>query len=274
MNTTKVLLMVALLYAGYAYSTPWPILGDVKIISCRDSSSGPCTVDVYYSTSGTVMVDVIPVGPPLWTHPYLDVVGVYCYGGNALTGDLPFKACQFSAGANHAPTLSGKCKVKRLDSWELTPDSDCTVLPTWGAHHGAGPGAQCVIFGFIDAGMIYTPWGWLTPEQAANGSNRFCVKAQPPSVTCNLSLPAEIQHGVLRPGETSKRIDDGTIDCGASPKVDVLVNGDGERGGVRITAVPAVVNQTQIRITSEVTVSPSAAGGDYSAMYVFVASPY
>jgi hypothetical protein len=93
-------------------------------------------------------------------------------------------------------------------------------------------------------------------------------------VHCELKLPSIIDHGTIRAGESSKREDDGAINCGVAPKIDVLVSGDRESGGVRITAAPIIVNATTVRIVSEIKVSDSAVPGEHAATYVFVASPY
>jgi len=75
-------------------------------------------------------------------------------------------------------------------------------------------------------------------------------------------------------GETSVREVYGEMDCGQNPRLEVLGGGSTEREEIRNTVVPTVVSPTQLRINSEVTVAPSAAGGNYSFTYVFIASPY
>lgn len=276
-----IMVLCGLLHATWAYSVPWPILMDPKITTCRDSNTlGPCTQGVYYSTSGVQMIEVAPVGSPNVGNVTTDVrpVGVHCQTGNALIGVFPFGSCSWRD-YDHRPDLVGTCRLKDLTSWSLTQDSNCAVASTWGYHSGAGPGGECVVFtntsrrGTVNR-SVNTPWGALTADQAANSGNRFCSKPLPPTVTCELQLPSLIDHGQLRAGETSKRTDDGVVHCGGAPKIDVLVNGDRDVGGVRISATPLVVNQTSVRITSEITVSSSAVPGEHSATYVFVASPY
>lgn len=271
------------LYASMSYSVPWPIMMDPKITSCADNpvtNYGPCSSNVYYSTSGVQFVDVIPVGTPNLSGVSTNVrpVGVHCSTGNGVTGILPFRSCNWRDDSAHHPQLVGTCRLRDLTSWTLTQDSTCAIGSTWGPHTGAGPGGECIVFTnsvrLSGAGAVNTPWGPLTADQAGNGGNRFCSKPLPPSVTCELQLPSVIDHGPLRAGETSKREDNGTVTCGGSPKIDVLVNGDRDTGGVRITANPFVVNPTTVRITSEINVSSSAVPGEHSATYVFVASPY
>jgi hypothetical protein len=278
-----ILALGCVLYASMSYSVPWPIMIDPRITSCRDNNTagmGPCSQAVYYSNSGVQFVDINAVGTPNVgsVNLFVKPAGVHCAFGNGLNGDLPYRTCTWRDENVHRPLLTGTCRLRDLTSWTLTPDSTCSVFSAWGGHAGAGPGGECVVFTNsvpIDgAAVVNTPWGPLTADQAANGGNRFCSKPLPPSVTCELQLPSVIDHGPVRAGETSKREDNGSVNCGGSPKIDVLVNGDRDTGGVRIAATPFVVNPTTVRITSEINVSSSAVPGEHSATYVFVASPY
>lgn len=263
---------------GHSY--PWPILQDTKITSCLGDPWNPCSRTVAYSTSGVVMTEVNAVGPanPGGTGIMVIPVGVHCNKGNAMVGDKTFSECRWSAGGSHSPRLFGKCELRDPNSWELTSDSTCVVDTSWYGHSGAGPGGECVVFtntsNVYSGSALNTPWGILTAMQAANSGNRFCSKPLPPSVKCELNLPNTLDLGAIRAGDTAKRVDEGQVDCGLTPKIEVLVNGDRDIGGVRISTTPLVVNPTTVRITSEITVSNSAVAGEHSATYVFVASPY
>ncbi|RTF37946.1 hypothetical protein D9B83_12750 [Serratia marcescens] len=262
-------------------AVPWPVLMDPKIVSCDDQYKNPCSANVQYYSAGVMMIDVLAVGQPnaAKTGTLVHPVGVHCNTGNALVGNLPFKNCKWLSDDTHRPPLVGKCELKSPNSWTLTSDSDCSVRSTllWG-HYGAGPGGECVVFTntiYPQAqGVVNTPWGAITATQAANSGNRFCSKPLPPNVTCELDLPNIIDHGEVRAGDSSKRVDEGQIKCGLTPKIDVLVNGDRDTEGVRISTTPLIVNPTTVRITTEITVSNSAVAGEHSATYVFVASPY
>lgn len=277
----RLIMTVAFLVIGNtASAVPWPILDNPRIESCNGTAS-PCSSSVYYSHSGAVMVNVNAVGAPVGGQlgTRVEALGVHCEYGNALNGVLPFRKCSWSPASGHAPKTVGKCELRGLNSWELTSDSSCSVESTWGPHSGAGPGGECVIFTNYawyqsPNGAVATPWGMVTAEQAANSGNRFCSKPLPPNVQCELKLPSLIDHGTLGGGDSSKREDDGELNCGRTPKIDVLVNGDSDTGGVRIRASPVVVNPTTVRIVSEISVGPSAVPGEHSATYVFVASPY
>lgn len=272
--------LTLLLYMPWVHSSPWPVLLDPKIESCDERLSSPCSWFVDYSHKGVVMIDVSPLAPSNspQTGTSVTPVGVHCESGNTLVGDLPFRGCVWADDSGHRPQLLGKCELRDLKSWELTPDSDCSVAPTWGWHGGAGPGGECVVFTNTSrvsaSGAINTPLGLLTAVQVANSGNRFCSKPLVPNVKCELNLPNIIDHGAVRAGDSSKRIDEGQVDCGLTPKIEVLVNGDRDTGGVRISTTPLVVNPTTVRITSEITASSSAVAGEHSATYVFVASPY
>lgn len=272
-----VITLVLICASCAAHAVSWPMLSNPRIETCAGSTNNPCSSVSKYSADGTVMVDIVPVGSPRnGTGLRVRPMGVHCGAGNALTGRLPFTSCSYVA-SDHSPVLTGKCELRSLDSWELTSDSTCATATSWGPHRGAGPGGECVVFTntIASSGLsMNTPMGMIDATQAANGGNRFCSKPLPPSVTCELQLPNVIDHGQMRAGETSKREDYGTVNCGGTPKIDVLVNGDRDVGGVRISATPLIVNQTSVRITSEITVSGSAVPGEHSATYVFVASPY
>jgi len=177
----------------------------------------------------------------------------------------------------HTPQLLSKCKLKSTNSWELTPDSTCFTQQAWGPHSGAAPGGECVMFVqsnlAASTGAQRTPIGLITPNDAANNGNNFCAKALPPSVTCELMAPSVIDLGVVRPGESSQQDDFGEISCGEAPKITKLVDGDKDYNGVKISVEPTVIDSTKLRINSTVTVSSDAKAGDYSATYVFIASP-
>lgn len=276
----RLIIAAALLTLGTkADAVPWPILSNPRIEQCVGTAGDPCTDVSRYGSDGTMLVDVNPVTPPNSIGGLtVRTIGVHCRFGNAMIGRLPFSQCSWGAVGTHSPAIVGKCELRGLDSWELTSDSTCATNTSWGPHRGAGPGGECVLFTnaayVVGNAAVTTPWGMLTPEQAANSGNRFCSKPLPPSVTCVLELPSIIDHGVMRAGESSKREDFGRMECGGAPKIDVLVNGDRDTGGVRISATPFVVNPTSVRITSEINVSSTAEPGEHNATYVFVASPY
>ena len=276
----RIIALALLVYIPSAACLPWPMLLDPKIVSCNNNGDSPCSFDVVYSTAGVVMTEVNAVAPAYGAGTGVRVypVGVHCGQGNAMTGDTPFRGCGWRVGGGHSPRLLGKCELQSPISWVLTPDSDCSVSSTWSGHNGAGPGGECVVFTnttkLIGKGVVNTPWGEITAMQAANSGNRFCSKPLPPNVKCELNLPNSIDHGAIRAGDSSKRVDEGQVDCGLTPKIEVLVNGDRDIGGVRISTTPLVVNPTTVRITTEITVSNSAVAGEHSATYVFVASPY
>lgn len=262
----------------------WPVLNSPRMVSCGDSggANSPCDIGQTYENNGVIFIDVgRGVGTPS-SGPNVSTgvrpAGVRCAGGNAMTGRLPFTSCFFRYENYNRPQPTGKCELKNMDSWELTADSTCDVVRAWGGQQGAGPGAECIVFtnttNSSQRSAVNTPWGVLSAEQVANSGGQYCNKSLPPNVTCELRLPSLIDHGDVRVGELSKREDEGSIECGSSPKIDLLVNGDRDSGGVRITATASVINKTTVRITSEISVGSNAVTGVHSATYVFVASPY
>lgn len=278
------LLSLALCLLSFeAPAIPWPMIQDSRITSCESGPQGPCSHKVYFANSGTIFSEVVATGKPnaANTGTRVRTIGVHCEEGNALTGDLPFRKCVWRPGHSPNPVSIWYCQLESLTSWKLssTAAENCPAVGTWGSHSGAGPGAECVVYtntnlAGSDLASVNTPWGMLDAGVAANSGNRYCYKPLPPNVQCELGLPAVIEHGVVQAGQSSKRDDDGYVDCGGTPKIDVLVNGDRDVDGVRIYAMPRIVNATTVRITSEISVSSSAVPREHSATYVFVASPY
>ncbi len=257
-----------------------PKLIEPRISSCsKDTVLGiPCAWNVFYTSGGSVLTDVTPMGP---TDPNggttLRAVGVHCRLGNSdpSGATAPFTDCRFSS-SGHAPVLSN-CRLISSHSWELTSDSTCSTTTSWGAHSGAGPGGECVVFVQADhvAGApMNTIFGRVTAEQVANGGNQFCQKPLPPSVACDVSLPATIDHGTVGPDSRSSISVTGTVSCGANPVVNIM-------GGGSLTLAPGVstvlaasrVGRGQIQITSDL-VAKAGATGDHSGSAVIVVSPW
>lgn len=273
----RLLLIIGLI----AVSSPtvaalWPMINSPRITSCSTGGQGrQCTLNVKYASEGTMFVvtnEVIPPDPSLG----LDIIPIGIHCDREGTDGGSFKGCNWEYGTMHTPQLLSKCKLKSTDSWELTPDSTCFTQQAWGPHSGAAPGGECVIFAqskYGSMGAQRTPIGLITAMDAANNGNSFCAKALPPSVTCELMAPSLIDLGVVRPGESSQQDDFGEVSCGEAPKITKLVDGDQDYNGVKISVEPTVIDSTKLRINSTVTVSSDAAAGDYSATYVFIASP-
>lgn len=253
----------------------WPIITDLRISSCENYGSGYCNAKVYYESTGTMMVEIQPT-----TWPENNGVrqispwGIHCDAGDR-EANIPFRNCWWLNETDHRPVLTSFCWLENTSSWKLTPDSRCETALHWGYHQGAGPGGECVLFGQpISRTQLRTPMGILNAVDVANSGNAYCKKALPPDVSCEINGPQVINHGVVQAGESSKRDDYWDVDCGGTPKAETIINGDLNRQGVRITASLSVDSPKRLLLRSEVDIGPSAEGGEYSATYVFVVSPY
>lgn len=242
------------------------------ITSCQTSS---CINVVFYAGTAELVDIGTPVGPPPSTGRLsIAAVGVHCTsGGNG----QPFTGCGWTGEGDisHAPTTSN-CTLSSTTGWDLTANSTCNISSTWGAHGGAGPGGECVMFGQqINSRSLSTPWGVLDPEVVANSGNRFCIKPLPPATVCSVILPTVIDHGILQPGTAAVKSIDGVVDCGLDPVVSVVGLTEVTMGpGVVTNITPVMVSSTAMRIQSALTVAPSALAGEYSASVIVAVSPY
>ncbi|EPL9180885.1 hypothetical protein P0X99_002611 [Serratia marcescens] len=196
----------------------WPVLEDMKIHSCANSSCGSSVV--YYTSGAVNLTPVTPVIPmPTGTDTRVRAYGVHCSTGDG-TASSPFRSCKWSPGSTHAPSmLSPSACTVVTGTWNLTNPSACGVRGgTFGNHSGARPGAECVLFGISGSSnaSIQTPWGVLTAQQVANAGNLYCVKPLPPSVKCEIALEngGVIDHGTVEPNSNTKRYLKMDIDCG------------------------------------------------------------
>lgn len=233
---------------------------------------------VYYAAAGTQLVDILEQGKPdptLGTE--LSAVGIHCDRGSQLTGE-PFGGCNFFyTNDDHRPEVSN-CHLKDTNSWELTPTSTCSLTrSSWGHHSGAGPGGECIVF--IQKSSRFAPsvpsiHGQLNADAAANSGNRFCQKAVPPIVSCDITLPGDIDHGVIGPNANSKVSIDGLLNCGTAPKVTVI---GGDRlqlaAGVYSHVTVGTSGANTIRVTSDLTARGGAIGV-HAASVVLIVSPY
>lgn len=277
-------LTTLVLLAGYCLPVPaavHPYLIDPVITKCESSDvGGECSWGVHYQASGIAMGDVVPLAPPLPTGSReLAAVGVHCARGNSLTG-TPFSACFWVYEYSHAPILSPGCWLADTTSWELDPNSTCSLsVATWGIHNGAGPGGECIMFvqkpkDSMISGALRTIYGDLTAEVVANAGSSFCQKALPPAQTCEIDLPPVIDHSGIGTTDRSVVTVDGTVDCGAKPVISVLGGNTVNLGpGVASELTLHLVDEMHVRVTSTVTTTDAAAG-DYNGAHVVIASPY
>lgn len=261
-----------------------PVLTNPRILQCQNShwsnlqpSDGPCSYRVTYDWGPRALLDIPPIGTPdaaLGTD--LVAIGMHCQRGNILTGS-PFSGCSFSKDPGHTPNLSN-CRLKSTRSWEITADSTCDVVRAGGSpHSGAGPGGECVLFVQHQAtynGVVNSIYGILDANLVANSGNRFCQKPLPPTVTCDISLPDMIDHGVIGPNSSSTATVDGTIMCGSDPVVSFVPGGGIDLApGVTTRLSSKLSSGGRIQITSDLKTNNGAPGAHRASVVVLV-SPY
>jgi hypothetical protein len=251
-----------------------PVISNPKIYSCQDSPPGSCNQLVYYSHDGTTMINITPAGSPSSiAGTKLQSLGLHC---QYLRPGGQFDNCEFNDFPGHAPSLLTECTLRSTSSWELTPLSTCVTRTQWGPHSGAGPGGECILFVQTNGwnrDTATTIYGVVTATQVANSHNTFCQKPLPPNVTCDVVIPDEINHGTISPMEQNTASIRGALDCGTSPRVE-LIGGEKLTLGDGVTTVLTIDTSVRgvIKLTSSLTTNGAAAGA-YQRSTVMVVSP-
>lgn len=274
----KLLLLMGI-WAYEAQAIRWPSLSDPEITFCSDQNSG-CSNNVLYKHGGTVFLEQPElIKPPNVTSMNIKAYGIHCASGSKLPGyERPFHGCRWDTNPeskSHAPKTYN-CMRASLSRWDLSTSSTCATDLTWGAHIGAGPGGECVLFGIIVGNILHTPMGAMDATTAANSGNRFCVKPLPPATKCDIQLnDTVLDHGVLTPNASSTASVSGVIQCGKKPVVEFVGGADFMVAPGINASLNAKVNTTsnQIIISSRLTTS-NAKGGDYNVSKVITVSPW
>nr|ULG15755.1 hypothetical protein 495p2_00001 [Serratia proteamaculans] len=264
--------LACLLYVPVSPAVMFPVVVDPKVIDVIAWGNH----DSVFTSSGSILVDQQPRTLPVYGSG-LDLIpiSVHCAYGYPAIGQ-PASECDWRGG-EHAPKMVSECRLASYDSWELTPSSTCQTTTNWGPHRGAGPGAECTLFvqsttpSYVKS--ITTISGILDATMVANSGSSFCQKPLPPEARCDLVLPPDIDHGSIAPNARSTASIDGTIDCGATPKVTFM-------GGATLTLSPGIkttltsqlIGTTQVRITSTLD-AINGAPGNHSASTVVIVSP-
>ncbi len=270
---TWLIITSALFVSAMCSGARFPVLNNPRIDRCIRN----CTEDVAYTADSITIEDVVTVGAPFgWASRLLIAIGVHCNDGSSITGE-PFTGCYFtgSDGA-HAPKIKN-CTLSSTESWDVTPGSTCQPeRSTWAFHRGAGPGGECVLFvqaNAWDSQSAHTIYGTVTPSMVANSGNSFCQKALPPNVTCNITLPATLDHGVINTSEHSVISVDGSVDCGSNPVLTIIGGGKLVLGsGVSTEITMQMIGSSRVHLTSTLD-AINASPGDYRGLAIVVASP-
>lgn len=273
--STPVLLtaMWSLCTAPPARAVLFPVMTEISITSCSTSTPGggsvPCAAYVNYAGHTAILDIGQPTNAPL---PLLklDSLGIHCQSGDRQTG---FSKCNWNKPAIHSPHMSD-CTLKGDGTWSLVDPSACVFSTTWGAHNGAGPGAECVVYGqYVSLTTVNTPNGAIDATQAANSGNRNCAKPLPPNTPCTVQLVGDMHHGVMQPHGQNRVTARGSLDCGATPSV--ILIGPSElplAEGVTTHITVSTPSQNEIVVTSDMT-TVGAHPGTYSANAVIAVSP-
>lgn len=265
-------------FANESNATPWPYVNNPRITSCKATAAEGACSEAQYASDGVIFYDIVPSVPParhLVTR--IGAYGMHCEHGSSLEG-RPFSGCLWvpQPVTRHNPVMVGKCELKNNSSWELTADSTCET-GTWGVHVGAGPGGECVIFAQRGTQMgksLYTPFGVLDADTVANSGNRFCQKALPPGVTCDLIMPDSIDHGSMPTRGNGSVTVRGSVNCGTNPVIAVVGGGEVDVGvGVKSRISTRLLSDTTLALTSDLTVT-DAAPGEYRGAFVVRVAPY
>jgi hypothetical protein len=131
------------------------------------------------------------------------------------------------------------------------------------------------MFGYMSGENLYTPYGVISALSAANGGDRFCQKPLPPGVTCDIQLPNPVlDHGVMVPTARSVRKINGTVDCGANPKITFVGGGDlNIAAGIHTKLTALLTNESRLEISSDLTTT-NAPAGEHQGSTILVVSPW
>lgn len=258
-------------------ASPWPYYS-FEIIGCIGNQD--CTSFVSYGNAKTYWRDIPDTLKSTELMTRLTLLGVHCS-----KGDKPgeFSACEWGT-TGHAPLLVNRanCKTTEDDNWILASPEACEVLPNIsGTHSGSGPGAECAVLAKTsvptsqhNSGAVDTPFGLLTAKQVANSRDLYCIKAQKPSLDCNINIPngGILDHGTQAPNSTSERTLDVEIDCGDDPVItmtDDTVPMDNNRIQSKLSLTP---NGPRYLLKSVLT-AINATAGNHTGSSVIVVSP-
>lgn len=278
MRYTLIFLSAIIIWPAYGETLKWPRVTDPKITRCDHKDGGICNENVNYAHSGTGFDYLEPQMPkPTITATKIKPYGVHCDLGSSIPGyETAFSKCRWNNMYGvHSPALEGTCQTLAGGSWELTQDSTCATSTTWAGHGGAGPGGECVLFGYLSEGVVYTPYGVISALSAANSGNQICHKPLPPNIACDIKLPSPLlDHGLMVPTANSIRTINGTVDCGPKPKISFV--GGNELSldvGIRTNLMAQLTNGKFLEISSDLTTT-NAATGDHRGSTVLVVSPW
>ncbi|WP_163333699.1 hypothetical protein [Enterobacter bugandensis] len=253
-------------------------MSEPQIASCENTSKGFCDYLVYYKHNGTVFIDQPEITKPprnAQQHP-VGAYGIHCESGSTVPGyEEKFWNCSWVKSSGHAPKTE-KCGLALFEGWKLSRDSTCNTTSSWGPHSGAGPGGECVLFGLLDQGLLYTPMGIFDALSTANSGNHNCIKPLPPSAKCELRLNNTlIDHGTMPANGSSSVSITGEIDCGKNPVVEFIGGNEiNMASGVKTTLNANIEPSSNlITINSHMTTF-NATGGDYSTEKIITISPW
>jgi len=270
----RYLLIMGGLISWSAMGVQYPHMTSVRVTSCGNST---CEYRVTFESGGTLKTNIEPrtVRPNPYMGTELIPVGTNCQYGDRSAG-IPYKNCQWDS--RYAPPMTGRCHLRNSGTWEVNETDTCSTAMSWTLQN-VKPEGLCIVFAQRhptdpQTYKLWTPWGELSAEVAANSGGEYCIKPLPPTVQCKMNLPPSVDHGVVAPGTSSEVAAYGDIDCGGSPKLDVMGAGIVQRDGVEYTVVPTLESINRVRIATSVKVGQNTSGGGYETSFVIVAAPY
>lgn len=288
-----------LLFTFKVSAIPWPSITGSKIESCTDVNTdlpgGACNYNVVVTNTGTVFSDIQPVGkpdlplvpnPPEGSYFYEQNVNIVAWGLICRKGSkidkIPYRDCKFLPSddlTRDAPKMAGKCRLISNQSWELTPDSDCSVEPFYKTAYSYSDfksGGECAVFAQNqvegNTRALNTPFGILNPDLVANGYGSFCAKVLPFDQVCDIDFPPVIDHGIVPPNGNFVASVTGSVNCGKNPVINII-------GGNELLIAPGVKTKLDINLqnnsatlTSNLTLN-NAQAGQYLGNLIVVATP-
>ncbi len=249
---------------------PWPVVTSIETTNCKPGNAGPCSEYYFQGTAALLDLGGFQV-PRTSTYPKAHFYGLHCDHGNKVSG---YRGCGWQAGT-HGPVLQCAFVDKDANDWALEPGCTPPASFSWGPHKGADVGAECAVFGTRQTVMekaIQTPWGLLDADTVANSGSSQCVKAQDPTLPCDIGIIDELAHGEQGVTGTHTVTVSAHVDCGVKPDIELVGGPEVVLGdGVRTTISAVMTSPNVLRVESRLSTT-LATPGSYSSSKILVVS--
>lgn len=248
----------------------WPYVTKVRVMNCGSETGYYCGT---YDMQGELML--MPSGSPTIKRPTNGAAswyGIHCQVGSLEQG-IRYGNCGWNRNS-HGPRYPDVCAFVNADlrNWDLSPTCSFPSQWEWGTHHGADAGGECAAFGIYSAGVLWTPHGSYSAEEAANGGSSACVKGTPPTIPCTVDPLPPIEHGTRPTHGAWTGTSRTRVSCGANPQASIVGGTEIDFADGLKSRLGVSVRGNDLEVTSYLT-ADDAVPGNYAVSKVVVVSP-